>query len=97
MLPYNNNNTNDLKSLGSLKNKSAKYNIRPTKLGEKKRQFLLSIVQQYPGVKYRQALRITGLSNGSLGYNINVLESQNRLKVLYSCKVKSSANFIYLH
>jgi predicted transcriptional regulator len=48
---------------------------------EIKRKLILTSVGLDPGVTYRDLLRKTDLSNGSLSWNIKVLEAQNRLRV----------------
>ena len=56
--------------------------ISPTRRKiEIKRQLILTAVERDPGVTYRDLLRHTALSNGSLSWNIKVLEKQNKLRI----------------
>jgi predicted transcriptional regulator len=42
---------------------------------------ILAQVAETPGVRYRELLRLTGLSNGALEYHLRILEKTNKVKV----------------
>ena len=48
---------------------------------QNKASTLLSIIQRYPSVRYRQLQRLTGFSGGSLSYHLHQLKTQNRIKL----------------
>jgi DNA-binding transcriptional ArsR family regulator len=45
------------------------------------RVLLMKHIQQTPGIRYRELLRLTGLVNGVLTYHLSVLEKANMIKV----------------
>jgi predicted transcriptional regulator len=47
----------------------------------KRKSKVLDIILRYPGVRYRQLQRYTGLPNGSLSYILKKLESSKRIIV----------------
>jgi len=38
-------------------------------------------IRETPGVRYRELLRLTGLSNGALEYHLRILKKSDRIKV----------------
>ncbi|MGH9921199.1 MAG: winged helix-turn-helix transcriptional regulator [Nitrososphaerales archaeon] len=42
---------------------------------------LLSQIEETPGIRYRELLRLSGFTNGVLTYHLAVLERSNRIKV----------------
>ena len=38
-------------------------------------------IRKTPGIRYRELLRLTGLSNGALEYHLRILEKSDRIKV----------------
>ena len=38
-------------------------------------------IRDTPGVRYRELMRLTGLSNGALEYHLRILEKSDRIKV----------------
>lgn len=38
-------------------------------------------IRETPGIRYRELLRLTGLSNGALEYHLRILEKNDRIKV----------------
>jgi predicted transcriptional regulator len=55
--------------------------IKKTLEYSKKQSMVLKIILKSPGVRHRQLLRITGLSNGSLTYNLKKLEDSRSIIV----------------
>jgi predicted transcriptional regulator len=43
---------------------------------------ILKYIDRVPGIRYRELLRLTGLVNGTLEYNLKTLERTHRVKVL---------------
>jgi predicted transcriptional regulator len=41
---------------------------------------ILKYIDRVPGIRYRELLRLTGLANGTLEYNLKTLERTNRAK-----------------
>ena len=48
---------------------------------EDTRILLMNHIQQTPGIRYRELLRMTGLVNGVLSYHLSALERANVIKV----------------
>jgi predicted transcriptional regulator len=44
-------------------------------------EVLLRHISDMPGIRYRELLRLTGLSNGVLAYHLNGLEKSSRIRV----------------
>ncbi|MFZ0515131.1 MAG: winged helix-turn-helix transcriptional regulator [Candidatus Nitrosopolaris sp.] len=42
---------------------------------------ILKQIDKNPGIRYRQLLRLTGLTNGGLEYHLKILERSNKVKV----------------
>ena len=42
---------------------------------------IIQFVNDFPGIRYRELLRITGVSNGSLSYNLNLLNNSGVVRV----------------
>lgn len=45
------------------------------------RVLLMKHIEQIPGIRYRELLRLTGLVNGVLSYHLSALERANVIKV----------------
>jgi DNA-binding transcriptional ArsR family regulator len=45
------------------------------------RVLLMKYIEQTPGIRYRELLRLTGLVNGVLSYHLSALERANLIKV----------------
>ena len=45
------------------------------------RVMLMKYIEQTPGIRYRELLRLTGLVNGVLSYHLSALERANLIKV----------------
>ena len=45
------------------------------------RVLLMKHIEQTPGIRYRELLRLTGLANGVLSYHLSALEMANMIKV----------------
>ena len=42
---------------------------------------IVKCVNEIPGIRYRELLRITGISNGVLSYHLNLLENSGKIRV----------------
>ena len=42
---------------------------------------IVKYVNEIPGIRYRELLRITGISNGVLSYHLNFLENSGKIRV----------------
>lgn len=42
---------------------------------------IMQFINEIPGIRYRELLRITGISNGALSYNLNILHNSGRVRV----------------
>jgi predicted transcriptional regulator len=42
---------------------------------------IIQFVNDFPGIRYRELLRITGVSNGVLSYHLNILDNSGRVRV----------------
>jgi predicted transcriptional regulator len=60
---------------------SADPHNKKTLQHNKRKSKVLELILKYPGVRYRQLQRYTGLSNGSLSYILKKLESSRRIIV----------------
>ncbi len=49
-----------------------------------KKHLLLKTISLIPGIRYRDLLRITKLTNGTLSYHLSALEKQSKIQVLRS-------------
>jgi predicted transcriptional regulator len=45
------------------------------------KEMLLAHIDNLPGIRYRELLRLTGLSNGVLAYHLNALEKSSQIRV----------------
>jgi predicted transcriptional regulator len=45
------------------------------------KELLLMHIDNLPGIRYRELLRLTGLSNGVLAYHLNALEKSSQIRV----------------
>lgn len=45
------------------------------------KEMLMMHINNIPGIRYRELLRLTGLSNGVLAYHLNVLEKSSQIRV----------------
>jgi predicted transcriptional regulator len=44
---------------------------------------IIQLVNNYPGIRYRELLRITGLANGTLSRNLKMLSYSNKIKIYH--------------
>ena len=51
------------------------------------KNLLLNYIEQHPGIRYRELLRLTGLVNGVLTYHLAGLENANMIKVERGLKI----------
>ena len=42
---------------------------------------IIQFINSTPGIRYRELLRVTGLSNGVLSYHLNILDNSGRVQV----------------
>ena len=42
---------------------------------------IIHLIIKFPGVRYRELLRLTGLSNGVLSYHLNILDHYGKVKI----------------
>ncbi|MDQ3888755.1 MAG: ArsR family transcriptional regulator [Thermoproteota archaeon] len=54
---------------------------------EDTRVLLMKHIQQTPGIRYRELLRLTGLVNGVLSYHLSALERANVIKVTRESRI----------
>ena len=54
-----------------------KYENRINLIQEK----IIQLVNEMPGIRYRELLRITGVSNGVLSYHLNLLDNLGKVQV----------------
>jgi predicted transcriptional regulator len=54
-----------------------KYEKRINSIQEK----IIQFVNEIPGIRYRELLRITGVSNGVLSYHLNLLDNSGKVHV----------------
>ena len=54
-----------------------KYEINTNSIQKKIFQF----VDESPGIRYRELLRITGLTNGVLSYHLNLLHNSGKVRI----------------
>lgn len=47
-----------------------------------KKNYLLRIINGLPGIRYRELLRITDFTNGTLSYHLSVLERNSNIKII---------------
>jgi predicted transcriptional regulator len=45
------------------------------------RERIIQSVNDFPGIRYRELLRITGVSNGVLSYHLNLLDNSGKVRV----------------
>jgi predicted transcriptional regulator len=41
---------------------------------------IIQFVNDFPGIRYRELLRMTGISNGVLSYHLNLLDSSGKVR-----------------
>lgn len=46
-----------------------------------KKRLILKIIDQLPGIRYRELLRLTSLNNGTLSHHLSILERHSSIKV----------------
>jgi predicted transcriptional regulator len=76
-----------------MKRISNTQNMMETATGDSKK-LLLRHISEKPGVRYRELLRLTGLCNGSLTYNLLALENLNQIRVDRS-KMKMTRYYLF--
>ena len=50
--------------------------------GEIRNNQILELIQEVPGLNFRDIMRITGFKNGVLSYHINKLEKKDKVNVI---------------
>ncbi|MDQ4073415.1 MAG: winged helix-turn-helix transcriptional regulator [Thermoproteota archaeon] len=58
------------------------FSYQDNKNKKSKRSILLDIITCFPGIRYRELLRITKLNNGTLSHHLGSLEKSSTIKVL---------------
>lgn len=51
------------------------------------KSLLLKIIEQNPGIRYREILRVTGFVNGVLTYHLTALEKSERIRAVRESKM----------
>jgi predicted transcriptional regulator len=69
------------------------YMIKKTFEYSKRQSKVLKLILKSPGIRYRQLLRITGLSNGSLSYVLRKLEKSRRIIANRTCNNRATAYY----
>ena len=69
------------------------YKIKKTLDYSKRRSRVLGLILRHPGVRYRQLLRTTGLSNGSLSNILRKLENSSNIIVNRTANNRSTAYY----
>ena len=54
-----------------------KYENKMNSIQEK----IIQFVNDFPGIRYRELLRMTGVSNGVLSYHLNLLDNSGKVTV----------------
>ena len=54
-----------------------KYEARINSVQEK----IIQFVNDFPGIRYRELLRMIGVSNGVLSYHLNLLDNSGKIRV----------------
>ena len=54
-----------------------KYEAKINSVQEK----IIQFVNDFPGIRYRELLRMTGVSNGVLSYHLNLLDNSGKVRV----------------
>jgi predicted transcriptional regulator len=54
-----------------------KYEARINSVQDK----IIQFVNDFPGIRYRELLRMTGVSNGVLSYHLNLLDNSGKIRV----------------
>jgi predicted transcriptional regulator len=44
-------------------------------------EIIIQFISDIPGIRYRELLRVTGLSNGVLSYHLNLLDNSKRVQI----------------
>jgi predicted transcriptional regulator len=42
---------------------------------------IIQFVNDFPGIRYRELLRMTGISNGVLSYHLNLLDNSGKVRI----------------
>jgi len=53
-----------------------------------KRRIIIDYITKNPGIRYRELLRLTGFSNGSLAHHLSVLEETKAIQICRQKKYK---------
>jgi predicted transcriptional regulator len=57
------------------------HNVNDEKLEDSTQSRLLKHIDEYPGIRYRELLRLTDLVNGVLTYHLSLLERSTQIRV----------------
>jgi len=62
-------------------NSSTIFNENETESNGDNRSTILKIINSFPGIRYRDILRLTNLNNGTLSHHISTLEKRSIIKI----------------
>jgi predicted transcriptional regulator len=62
-------------------NPSSVFNENEAESSRDNRSTILKIINFFPGIRYRDILRITNLNNGTLSHHLSVLEKRSIIKI----------------
>ncbi len=62
-------------------NPSTIFNENETESNGNNRSTILKIINSFPGIRYRDILRITNLNNGTLSHHLSILEKRSIIKI----------------
>ena len=62
-------------------NPSTIFNENDVESNGDNRSTILRIINSFPGIRYRDILRITNLNNGTLSHHLSILEKRSIIKI----------------
>jgi predicted transcriptional regulator len=62
-------------------NPSVVFNENKAESNRDNRSTILKIINSFPGIRYRDILRITNLNNGTLSHHLSILEKSSIIKI----------------
>jgi predicted transcriptional regulator len=62
-------------------NPSIVFNENKAESNRNNRSTILKIINSFPGIRYRDILRITNLNNGTLSHHLSILEKSSIIKI----------------
>jgi predicted transcriptional regulator len=81
LLKYNSVNMKRTNAWNYKREYKLKVNHSIKSLSDKTKRILLKCINNSPGIRYRELLRVTGFSNGVMAYHLKKLEKSKRIKV----------------